>query len=221
MGVASLAMKCSPFSPMPITNGELFRGTDWGPGDTLDGDGGNDSLFGGLGNDQATVGLPLIGSLHRIGQALGETHRILLQLGDAVALARVVRIQAEGWRERTHHFVEKLAGRGVVEISEIEDLAGLQIRGRDEVLHEQDGIDDLQRVGTARHGTDLRAEEAIIPIDFRLRAEAVVGQLFQRDEKGGLLRTRLSTELEPLPALLDERIGQAITGENRLRVEVA
>ena len=38
------------------TNGELFRGTDWGPGDTLDGDGGNDSLFGGLGNDQLIGG---------------------------------------------------------------------------------------------------------------------------------------------------------------------
>jgi hypothetical protein len=75
---------------------------------------------------------------------LGKAHRILLQPGDAIALARIIRVQAEGRRERANDFVEELAGGGVVEVGEIENLARLQIGGRHEVLHKQDRIDDLQ-----------------------------------------------------------------------------
>ena len=42
---------------------------------------------------------------------------------------------------------------------------GLQEAGRHEVLHEQDRIDDLQRVGAARHRADLGVEEAVVPVD--------------------------------------------------------
>src|SRR5690606_38391525 len=67
---------------------------------------------------------------------------------------------------------------------------------------------------------DLGAEEAVVPVDFRLRTEAVLRQFLQRDEEGRLLRTRLAAELEALPALLDQRRDEAVAGEDRLRVEV-
>src|SRR4249919_3164603 len=139
---------------------------------------------GGLDDDQAAIGLPLVGILHRRGQALGKADRVLLQLGDAIALGGIVRVQAEGRRQRAHHFVEELAGGGVVHVGEIEDLAGLEILGRHEVLHAQYRVDDLQRVGATRHRANLGVEEGVVPVDFGLRAEAVFRQFLQRDEEG-------------------------------------
>jgi hypothetical protein len=133
----------------------------------------------GLDDDQAAIGSPLIGLLHRGRQALRETDRVLLQLRDAIALAGVVRVQAERRRERADHLVEQLGGGRVVDVGEIEHLAGLQVRGRHEVLHEQDRVGDPQRVGAARHRADLRVEEAVVPVDLGLRAEAVVRQFLQ------------------------------------------
>ncbi len=174
----------------------------------------------GLDDGQAALGAPLVRLFDRSGQAHGKAERILLQLGDAVALARVVGVQAEGRRQRTDHLVEQLVGGGVVEIGEVEHLARLQIARRHEVLHEQDRIDDLQRIRAARHRADLGAEETVVPIDLGLRAEAIVGKLLQRDEERGLLRTRLAAELEALPTLPDERRDQAVAGEDRLRIRI-
>jgi hypothetical protein len=143
-----------------------------------------------------------------------------LQFRDAIALARIVRVDAERGRERTDHFIEELAGSRIFHVGEVEHLADLQVRGRHEVLHEQDRIDDLQRVRAARYRADLRVEEAVVPVDLGLRAEAVVGQLFQRNVKRRLLRAGLAAELEALPALRDERAHHAVAGENRFRVGV-
>jgi hypothetical protein len=112
------------------------------------------------------------------------------------------------------------AGGGVVEVGEVEDLAGLQVAGRHEVLHEQDRVDDLQRVGAAGDRADLGVQEAVVPVDLGLGAEAVVRQFLQRDEERRLLRTGLAAELEALPALHDQRADDAVAGEDRLRVDV-
>ncbi|KAG1087326.1 hypothetical protein G6F40_013741 [Rhizopus arrhizus] len=185
-----------------------------GVGVVLDG---ND---GGLDDGQATIALPLICLLDRGRQALREADRILLQLGDAVALARIVRVQAEGRGQRTDHFIEQLAGGGVVQVGEIEHLARLQVAGRHEVLHEQDRVDDLQRVRATGDRADLGVEEAVVPVDLRLGTEPVVRQFLQRHEVGGLLRARLAAELEAFPALLDEGADQAVAGKDRLRVQI-
>ena len=62
-------------------------------GVVLDGD---DRCFD---DGQAAVSFPLVATLHGVGQAFGEANRVLLQLGDAIALARVVGVEAERRRK--------------------------------------------------------------------------------------------------------------------------
>ena len=128
----------------------------------------------------------------------------------------IVGVPAECRCQRTHHFVEQLRRGGVIQIGEIEHLTGLQVAGRHEVLHEQDRIHDLQGVRAARDRADLGVEVAVVPVDLRLGAEAVVREFLQRNEEGLLLRARNAAELEALPALGDQRADEAVAGKDRL-----
>ena len=130
---------------------------------------------------------PLVVLLDRRRQALGEADRVLLDLGDAVALRRIVRVHRERRGERADDLVEQLRRRVVVEIGEVEHLARLEIRRGHPCLDEQDRVDDLERVGAAGDRADLGVHVGVVPVDLRLGAEAVVRQLLQRHEVGALL----------------------------------
>ena len=159
---------------------------------------------GGPHDHQAPVRAPAVSAFNGIRQAIGKTQGVLLDAGDAIAFGRIVGVMAECRGQGAHHLVEQLVGGCVVQVGEIEHLASLQVTGGHKILHETDRIHDLQRVRAAGDGPHLGVQIAVVPVDFRLCAEPVVGQFFQRDKKGRLLRPWLPPKLEALPALANQ-----------------
>src|SRR5699024_3240965 len=102
-----------------------------------------------------------------------------LHADDPIAYVRVVGVVGKRGGQRSDDFIEELAGGIVVQIGEVERLRVVtQIGEWDELFNEQNRVHDLQRVRSAGDRPDLRTQVGVVPVDFRLGAEPVIGQLF-------------------------------------------
>ena len=147
---------------------------------------------------------------------------VALDARHAVALARVIGVVGEGRRQTADNLIEQLLASGVVHVGKVElGCPGDQVRHWDEVLDEQDGVNDTQRVRAARDCPDLSAKIGVVPVYLRLGAKPVVWYLSGVHIEEELLAPGDATELESLPRLLDQGIHGSVAREDGLCVGVA